>query len=463
MLKRISKTFISFIIIMIFIVSLGINAGDEIRSIQEYTALQAEMMETILDTTIYDVNERVLFEAAMDGMFSALDDYSQFMTVEATDDFTNSIETEYVGVGIQLSNDGTNNVILKVFQGSPAEAAGVRAGDVIISVDGTDTEDWEIDPLLDILLGESGSFVDLGVRRGTQEIVFTIGRAQITIPTVEIYDIEDVADIDSDLAGQTAYIVVNSFGQNTHFDFSTYMQAALNEGAKYLILDLRSNSGGYTTPSIEMAKMLIPAGEVITFINSDGRETTYHSYIDESPFEEIITLTDEFTASSSEILASALQDSGASVLVGEKTFGKGISQYLYQVDPEYYIKITGQEFFSRNRNKIHGVGISPDYEMVVPDYIPGNYRLYEREDDEDVLVLEQILDYLGYEVGTIDTYYDNATTQAVYAFQADSGLHPYGIADYTTQAALNDALYASINADDKQLAKAIEVLEMLID
>ncbi len=451
-------------ILVLLITSLGINAGDEVRTIDEYTQLTGSMMELIMGATIDEtIDERVLFEAAMEGMFGALDPYSDFMTIEATDEFTNSIETNYVGVGIQLNNVEGKNIIEKVFNGSPAEAAGVRAGDVIISVDGVDTESYDIDALLAVLLGESGTYVDLGVRRSGLDIIYTIGRASITIPTVDTMGLGTIDGIDPALASETAYIQINSFGLTTDTLFTEYMNEAITSGAKYLILDLRDNSGGYTSSAIAIAKALIPAGKVITFVNADGTENTDYSTTTNPPFEKIITLINRNTASSSEILASALQDSGISVMVGENTYGKGISQMLYQVDPEYYIKITAQEFFSRNGNKIHGVGIKPDYELIVPSYVAGDYRLYMKEDNEDVFKMEAILDYLGYDVGVPDTYYDELTYKAVYAFQKDAGLFTYGVADYTTQRVLNETLYTTVFNEDRQLNEALEVLGVSAD
>jgi len=456
----IKKTIFMTMILVLLITSLGINAGDEIRTIDEYSTLSAEMMELIMSTTIDDsMNEKVLFEAAMKGMFDALDPYSEFLTIEETNQFTNSIETEYVGVGIQLTNISGKNVITKVFKGSPADSAGVIDGDVIISVDGIDTEDYDIDTLLDVLLGEAGTTVSLGVRRGEKDMLFAIARAAIIIPTIEGMDLTTLDGIDSTLASETAYIKINSFGLTTDIQFEEYMNDALASGAKYLILDLRDNGGGYTSSAINIARAIVPEGNIITFVNADGLENTYYSLVTNPPFEKIITLINENTASSSEILASALQDSDISEMVGEKTYGKGVSQYLYQVDPEYYVKLTAQEFFSRNGNKINGVGIVPDYVVPVPSYVAGDYRLYLKEDKEEVYRMEAILDYLGYDVGVPDTYFDEMTYKAVFAFQKDMGLYPYGVCDYTTLRVLNETLYYSVQEDDKPLAEAIVLLQ----
>lgn len=455
----IKKTIAAIMILTMMFFSVNINAGDELKTIPEYTALFGEMLSIAAETNIYEsVNEKVLFEAAMEGMFSAIDGYSDLMTIEETEGFKDSIESNYVGIGVRLDNVDSQNIIIEVFRGSPSKEAGIRDGDIIISVDGVDTESYSIDALLEVLLGDEGTSVDLGIRRGLDEIVYTLTRRPITIPTVEELPISP-DEIEADIADKTAYVRVNSFGQTTDFDFLNIVEELTEKGVEYLILDLRDNSGGYTNPAINMCKAIVPMGKVISFVDGAGEETSYYSTAVTVPFKQIVTLTNENTASSSEILTSAIQDSGIGITVGENTYGKGISQYFYQVDTDYYIKITGQEFYSRNDNKIHQVGIAPDVFVEVPSYITSNYRMYKGEDKEEVLQMEKVLSFLGYDVGVPDTVYDAKSHEAVYKFQADSGLHPYGICDYTTIGALNEALYLSLIANDVQLDAAIDWLE----
>lgn len=455
----IKKTLATIMILSMMVFSVNINAGDELKTIPEYTALFSEMLTLASETSIYEsVNEKVLFEAAMEGMFNAIDGYSELMTIEQTEGFKDSIESNYVGIGVRLDNIDNQNIIIEVFRGSPSKEAGIRDGDIIISVDGVNTEGYSIDQLLEILLGDEGTSVDLGIRRGLDEITYDLTRRPITIPTVEEIDLEE-SDMDVRLLDKTAFIRVNSFGQNTDVDFDVIVEAVTARGVEYLILDLRDNSGGYTNPAINMCKSIVPMGKVISFVDGQGEETNYYSSAVDVPFKQIVTLTNENTASSSEILTSAIQDSGIGITVGENTYGKGISQYFYQVDSDYYIKITGQEFYSRNGNKIHQVGIAPDVFVEIPNFITSQYRMYKGEDKDEVLQMEKILDYLGYDVGTPDTIYDAKSHEAVYKFQADQGLHPYGICDYTTIGALNEALYLSVMAKDVQLEAAILWLE----
>lgn len=462
MKNRVKKIGMFIIIISMICMPFNIYAvednGQDTTEAIDYAKLFQNVMELVVQVGLDDMNEQEVYEAAMYGLFNAMDPYSKFMTIEQTNNFTNSFDPSFVGIGVELKTIGQEHTIMKVFDDSPAYYGGVKKGDVFKAVDGEDVTNLVMDELLELLLGKEDTSVTITFDRGGTEYSVNLIRSKVIIPTVYQQNIEELyKDLDEEIAHEIEYLQITSFGENTDEDFNLAIERAKEKDVKYLILDLRNNLGGYTIPAINICKEIIPEGEIISFINKYGQGTTYSSDLDKAPFE-IIALVNENSASSTEIVASAIQDSHVGVLVGETTYGKGVSQNLFQLTDEYVIKITSQEFFSRNGNKIHEVGITPDYEVDVPDFIVSDKRLYVNDNLNEVLMAEKILDFLGYDVGEPDTVYDSLTYQAVKQFQGDTGLGVYGVCDYTTQAKLNEELTKTLMAKDIQLNKAVKLI-----
>jgi carboxyl-terminal processing protease len=231
-----------------------------------------------------------------------------------------------------------------------------------------------------------------------------------------------------------------------------------------LILDMRDNGGGYVSTAVNVAKTIIPEGPIVYFENSDGTERVYSSSLDEDevPFE-IVALVNKHSASATEFVAGAIKDSGVGELVGETTYGKGVAQFMFDYEFGYKLKLTMEEFFTRDKNKINKIGVDPDYFVEIPDYLIGNTRYFINDQLSEVIEIEKVLNHLGYNVGNPDFLFDQKTFDAIKQFQIDQGLYGYGVCDLTTQTKLNEALQASIEAKDPQLNTAVSLILNKID
>jgi carboxyl-terminal processing protease len=454
-LSRIMAVMLAFTIVF----APGTIMAQDTYTLEEYGQLFTTTMDLLEQIGLdEEINYKDLFEAAMQGMLDSLDSYSEFMTIEEKDDFANALDPSFVGIGVMITQVGGANVVKEVIEGAPADDAGIQSGDIFSSVDGIDVKAYGLSDLSALIIGEANTEVSITIIRDEEELTFNIIRNTVIMPTVTQTDIGDIYEEASEaLINQGAYVKISTFGTQTDEEFSKIVDELIEKGTAYLVLDLRDNPGGYVSTAVNICNEIIPAGDLVTFTDKNGDSEVYVSELEEAPFK-IICLVNENSASSSELVASAIQDSGVGVLVGETTYGKGVSQYLYQLSDEYLVKVTAQEFTSRNGNTIQGIGITPDYYVDFPEYIVSERRLYLYDDFDEVLQVETILDYLGYDVGEPDTLYDSKTFDAVLKFQSNVALYPYGVCDHITQDYLNQAIYYAFLNNDIQLNKAIELV-----
>jgi carboxyl-terminal processing protease len=245
--------------------------------------------------------------------------------------------------------------------GSPAEAAGLKSGDMIIKIDGKDMTGIDPSVALQSVLGPAGTPVTLTIQRGeNQEILeFTINRAKIDLPSVT----------GKMLDNNIAYIAISTFGDNTTNLLKQYLQDLLKNNPKGLILDLRYNTGGYVTTAIEVVSQFIPKGIVMYEQEGNGNETTYEAIPGGLATEiPLVVLVNEGSASASEITAGAIQDYGRGPLVGVTTYGKGSAQnWIPLSDNEGAVRITIAHWFTPKHRQINKVGLTPDYVVPITD------------------------------------------------------------------------------------------------
>lgn len=256
---------------------------------------------------------------------------------------------------------------------SPAERAGLKAGDYIISVDGKEYTSEDLAIISDYIKGKEGTKVKLVIERNNEKIDFEIEREKInTNPiTSKILD------------GKIGYLKLPSFDQSTAENFKTKLQELKANGAESLILDLRNNGGGIVDEAVDIADMFLDKGKTIfTSVNNKDKKTETLSKHDSIFTMPVIVLVNENSASASEILASGLQDNERAKLVGTKTFGKGIIQTLLSLKDGSGLKITTEQYFTPKGTTIHKTGIKPDEEVKLPDTVKSVYRLEENEDTQ---------------------------------------------------------------------------------
>jgi len=405
-----------------------------------------------------DVTVEELYEAALSGMTGILDPYSTYFTEAELKEFIDSLSGEIVLVGIILDENEEGKVYIKqVLDSSAAQAAGLKEGDIITSINGIDVAGMSVDAVL--LLVQDGSEIDLEVLRDGAKLSFTVTKSLLHVNTVYVENIENILpETASNDNSKIRYIYIETIGDQTDEEFQGYLEQMLEEGVTSVILDLRGNTGGYLDTILSISSELVPEGPIMYTVGNDGKQI-YESELKKCPFEQIVVLTDCLTASASEVLTAALQDSGAAKVVGRTTYGKGVIQQIEPLPPGGALKLTIEEYFSRNGTKIDGIGITPDIIVDQPDYILDYIVLDNGNAGEGVPNLKKILSFLGYETGEMNDIYDDATREALMAFQTSHNLPGNGILNDVTLSSLNTELSKKIIEDDQILKRAYELVK----
>ncbi|MCR4633044.1 MAG: PDZ domain-containing protein [Erysipelotrichaceae bacterium] len=386
------------------------------------------------------------------------DPYTSYMSQEEMDSFSDSINRSYVGIGVEYSYVNDAALIMRVFKSSPAEAAGLKAGDVIVSVEGTSVAGLSSDQIKELVLGEEGTIVTLGIETDgvVRDVQVTRG---VVNSTVFAYTQDDFIIMELD-----------SFGETTAEEAARY----LDEFSDYekIIIDLRSDSGGYQTAVRDISGLFIGPNEVyLRQKGIDGVETadaTPSSSKKYDNLKKIVVLTSEDTASAAEVLAIVLRERCDAILVGDTTYGKGVIQTNRILRNGGVLKLTTYYWYSPDGVSIDQVGIVPDEEVRMPDIYYEYY--FDMEDDETyaydsvsdaTAVSQKALAYLGYDVSRSDGYFDEQTLNAIDAYKADHGLAGQGILDQETYISIISETRRQLADPEKdpQLLRAIEIMK----
>lgn len=343
------------------------NSGSQASSStsDEYSIL--DEIEDILkeDFVLPDnVDPELLQQGAIDGAIASLNDsHTVYITPEAYQNGIDLISGTFDGIGANVDQDPTSReiIITAPFRGSPAEQAGVLAGDVVLTVDGTSTEGWSTADAVQAIRGPSGTPVTVGVRHpdGSHEDI-TIVRATVAVPTIFTDDVRDAAGT---VVPDMAYIHIQQFTDQTVPDLRAAIQNVKDKGYKGLILDLRNNPGGGLNATVDVADMFLDGGIVLTSVDREGSRTEY----DAKPGVELdlpmVVLVNNNSASGSEVLAGALQDRGRAKVIGQQTFGKGSVNHLRQLSNGGALYVTIARWLTPNGTLIEGVGLTPDIKL----------------------------------------------------------------------------------------------------
>ena len=353
-----------------FMITTSSKEGNEIaNSISQY--------KSIIDKYyLGEVDEEKLKEGAIKGYIEGLDDpYTEYISKEDMEEYLDDTMGNFVGIGIYMVKDeATNRIkVLAPIKGSPAEKAGVLAGDIIISVNDEEFTGDQFSVISTKIKGEEGSTVKLKVLRGKEEKEFEIKREKIVVNPVEGKVIEN----------NIGYIAFSSFDENTSEEFKKKYEELASQGIKSLIIDLRNNGGGIVDEALEIADYFVEKDTVLLYeVDKDNNEKVEKAKDGVLINMPTIVLTNENTASSSEILAGALKDLGKAKIVGTKTYGKGVIQSLLTLSDGSGIKITSEEYLTPNKTKINKVGIEPDETVELPDTVTNVLRVEEKDDTQ---------------------------------------------------------------------------------
>ena len=319
--------------------------------------------ENFVDQPLDDV---ALMRGAISGMLEATGDkHTTYMNPTEFEQANASMEGEYEGIGAWVDTTGEYVQVISPMKGSPAEAAGLRANDIVIAVNGEDQTGIPGDLVLNKILGPAGEAVTLTIRRGEETLDFTIVRAKITVPVV------DYRMLDNNIA----YVALYSFNEQSTDQLRAALKELMAQKPVGLIFDLRDNGGGYLSTAIEVVSEFIPKGVVMYEEYGDGTRDAYEARRGGRATEiPLVVLVNEGTASASEITAGAIQDLGRGKLVGVKTYGKGsVQNWIPLTTEKGGVRITIARWLTPNGTQISDVGLTPDLivEMTDEDYTEG--------------------------------------------------------------------------------------------
>lgn len=344
-------------------VTIIVMNNNESNSLLDKITSKLSTIDQIVDKDyLGEIDENKIFDETMKGYVEGLDDeYSQYFTKEELEEYkTDNIEGEFVGIGVYIVQDTEKNAIrvLAPIKGSPAEAVGILAGDYIIQIDGTPYTGDQITEATNKMKGQEGTTVKIQVLRGEETLDFEVERKNVRVNPVEsnIYE------------NNIGYLKISSFDQGCSTEFTKKLQELKNKNIQSLIIDLRNNGGGIVDEAIAIAELFTEKGSTLLITkDKDENEDITYAESDKMIDVPIIVLTNENTASASEILAGALKDNNVAKILGTTTFGKGVIQELLTMKDGTGLKITTNEYYTPNRNKINKVGIEPDEKIELPD------------------------------------------------------------------------------------------------
>ena len=330
------------------------------------------------------IDEEKLREGAIKGYVEGLGDpYTEYIPKEEMESYMEDTLGNFVGIGIYMAKNVEKDriQIISTIKGSPAEAAGIQAGDLIIKVDDIEYKASDMNTASNSIKGEEGSSVKLELLRNTETIEYEVTREKIKVNQVE----------GRVISNNIGYIGFTSFDETTAEDFKTKFEELNSQGIKSLIIDIRNNGGGIVNQAIQIADYIADKDSVLLYeVDKNDKEEVKTSQNDPIINMPIVILTNNHSASASEILAGALKDLGKAKIVGTKTYGKGVIQQIISLSDGSGFKVTIEEYQTPNRKKINKIGIEPDVTVELPEDAVKKIIIKDEEDTQLQKAIEML-------------------------------------------------------------------------
>lgn len=328
----------------------GESTADAINKVD---AQVKEVLQLLEQNHVSKPDAEQLKDAAIRGMIQQLNDpYTQYFSADEWKSFQNSLENNYVGIGVRVGEDSEGFYAAEVFPNSPAEGQGLKRGDYITAVGGKSVKGMKVDDLTGAIKGKEGTSVSITVRSGTASREVTLQRKTIQIPIVT-----------AKMVGRIGYLDLSTFSENADELFAERLKEFKMKGMTALIVDLRDNGGGYLDSATNIGKHFIREGAFIHTKDRNGTDNPIQITNGEQLGIPVFMLVNGNSASASEVLTGALQDYKAAKVIGTKTFGKGSVQSLVPLSAGGVLKVTIQEYLTPKQHKVNKVGITPDIEV----------------------------------------------------------------------------------------------------
>lgn len=368
---------VTTIVIYNFVIKSGKIAikSEDNSSLSGLEATLASFRSVLEEKYMGEIDDEALIEGAIKGYVSALGDpYTTYYTKEEMNELMEETTGNYVGIGIYMTLDLENNAIyvVKPMEGSPAEEAGIQAGDLITKVDGKEYSGEELDQASNAIKGEEGTTVKLEILRDGETQELEVERRKIVVSHIVEKKFDNVG-----------YLLIEDFDGGCAKEFEEKYKELESQGIDRLIIDLRNNGGGVVDEAVSIADMLLDKDDTILITkDKKGNEEITKSEHNPTITMPVVVLTNGYSASASEILVGALQDNERATIVGTKTYGKGVIQEVDRLNDGSGLKITIEEYYTPNKNEINKVGIEPDEEIDLSDEVKEQGTYTDEEDNQ---------------------------------------------------------------------------------
>ena len=353
------------------------------EDISKYMTRIEDAIKMVKSKYIDDIDTEKLVDGAVAGIAEATGDpYTRYMDEEEYSQMLNSGTETYGGLGIHITYDTKSEgiIILGIMPDAPALDADLKIGDVILSVDGTVVSQKSFYECVDKLKGEAGSEVKLIIKRDNDTLEKTVKREEIIPNNVE----SDIMD------GNIGYIRIWSFYNNVYKQFKTEYEKLKSKNITGLVIDVRNNPGGLVSDTVSILKEMLPKCDIVKLVYKDESERVYKCDGKNQINIPVAVLVNSGSASASEILASAIKDSNTGVLIGTKTYGKGIVQEVQQLDGKGALSITVAKYYTASGVEIHKNGIEPNITVELPEEYQKSSSVPRDKDTQLIKAIEYI-------------------------------------------------------------------------
>ena len=315
---------------------------------------------------VNDTDDVKLIDGAIDGMVKSLNDpHSNYLSPKMYKTLMEQTEGSFTGIGVVMGMDNEQKIhIVGIMENSPGQKAGLQEGDEILAVDGVPVTQMAFDEVAAHVRGQAGTDVVLTIMRDNANQDITITRDNIKLKTVGHKMLDN----------NIGYIQIVSFSEDTANEFNEAYNDLKNQGMKALVLDLRNNPGGLLTTCVEIAKKLVPKGEIVSIVDKQGNKETYSSSL-EAPEYPLVVLINKNSASASEILSGAIQDTKTGTIIGNTSYGKGSVQTILPMFEDDAVKLTIAKYYTPSGRSIDGTGITPDIEINLDENATSDTQL----------------------------------------------------------------------------------------
>lgn len=430
--KRIKKGSLAVIVVCIMCLLCGLAGGFLFARLNPHTLVLADTIydeiyhkitTNFLDTTD---SKLPLSERMLEGMVDGIGDiHSSYLTSDDADDFASSINGSFVGIGVSFSTIKYGGLVLEVFEGSPASKAGLLAGDLITHIEGTTIEGYTSDKVKSTILGEKGTPVNIRVLRDGKYYDYSIVRGSVESSAAHV--------IREHNGKKVGYLRLTTFGNTTDQLVETALKDFKNNNVENICIDLRGNGGGYLTSVVSLLDFFIPKDQLMFTVSYQNKNPIEYksSNTTKYTFEKGFVLVDEGSASSSEVMTSALKEILGYKVIGQTTYGKGTVQTQYSLSNGSTLKLTVGKWTTSKGIWINDKGIVPDYVIesesssFAVDKMETTYA-YDQV-DSTIKNMQKMLKKVGYNVDREDGYFSLKTKSILQSFEKDYGLEVNGI------------------------------------